>query len=486
MSRKTAVILIVISMLLGAGGTYAGVKYIDDDQPVIQSDQLTSVEDKAVQQEVTNDEEDFTKVEEVFELIKNRYVEQIDDSELIEGAIEGMIETLEDPFSSYMDKETADQFNQSLSSSFEGIGAEVSMEDGILTIVTPFKNSPAEKAGLKSKDKVIKVDGESIEGLDLFEAVLKIRGEKGTTVVLEVIREGVSDTITFDVVRDEIPIETVYSSVKEHAGKSLGYIQITSFSEDTDEDFEQQLEQLEKQNIDGLVVDVRGNGGGYLDSVEKMLKQLVTKDKPYVQIEDRNGEKLRSSSSLKEQKPYPIVALINEGSASASEIFAVALKEAGGYDIIGETSFGKGTVQQAIPMDDGSSVKLTQFKWLTPDGNWIHEKGVEPTIEVKQPAYFYTNPIQFEEDLTYDMNSEHIKNIQIMLKGLGFDPGREDGYFGKETETAVSKFQQANNLEATGVINQETATQIEDRIIEEIGKEENDAQLKAALEQLTK
>lgn len=165
------------------------------------------------------------------------------------------------------------------------------------------------------------------------------------------------------------------SSVKEVNGHKTGYIAISSFSEDTAKDFTSSLKQLEKKGIEGLVLDVRGNPGGYLQSVEDILKHFITKDQPYIQIAERNGDRKRYFSKLKEQKPYPVNVLIDKGSASASEILAGAMKEAGKYEVVGDVSFGKGTVQQAVPMGDGSNIKLTLYKWLTPKGNWIHKKG---------------------------------------------------------------------------------------------------------------
>jgi carboxyl-terminal processing protease len=480
MSRKIVAIYMALSLLIGAAGTYVGIEILGDEN----ASNGNGIIQDGIQSGSTNDvaDGDFEKINQAYELIKGRFVEDVEEDKLIEGAIKGMVETLEDPYSVYMDKDTATQFTQSLDSSFEGIGAEVSMVDGKVTIVAPFKDSPAEKAGLKPNDQIITIDGNSIEGLDLYDAVLKIRGEKGSTVSLNVMRPGVTEMLTIKVVRDEIPIETVYSSIKQYKDNKVGYIELTSFAEKTAEDFEVALKELEKEKVDGLVIDVRGNPGGLLDSVETILKNFITKDKPYVQIEQRDGKKQRFFSDLGKKKDYPIAVLIDEGSASASEILAGAMKEAGGYEIVGDTSFGKGTVQQAVPMEDGSNIKLTMFKWLTPDGNWIHEKGVEPTIPAKQPDYFYSNPIQLEDDeLVYDMNSAKVKSAQIMLKGLGFEPGREDGYFSKETETAVKAFQTANELPATGKIDKETAGAIEAKLVEKIRSEDNDLQLITAI-----
>jgi carboxyl-terminal processing protease len=475
------VMYMLLSLLVGAGGTYFGMQMMDSRAMVTDSQLFAG---KIGQPIESVSDDGLEKIGKAYKIISSQYVEDVDEQKLIEGAIQGMINTLKDPYSVYMNKETAEKFSESLDSSFEGIGAEVSMVDGKVTIVAPFKDSPAEKAGLKPNDQIISVNGESVEGLDLYEAVLKIRGKKGTKVRLEILRPGVKEVLKIDVVRDEIPIETVHADVKKYHGKNVGYIEITSFSENTAQDFKKKLDELEKKNIDGLVLDVRGNPGGYLQSVEEILKELVPKDKPYVQIEDRNGEKQRFFSPLSKKKDYPISVLIDRGSASASEILAAALKEAGGYEIVGEKSFGKGTVQQALPMGDGSTIKLTLYKWLTPDGNWIHKKGVEPTVEAKQPEYYYANPIQVEKELKFDMNNEQIKNAQIMLKGLGFDPGRTDGYFSKETELAVKAFQKANKLSVTGKIDQKTAQMLDTKIMELIRNGKNDIQLENAMKVL--
>ncbi|HLQ72452.1 MAG TPA: S41 family peptidase, partial [Bacillota bacterium] len=267
--------------------------------------------------------------------------------------------------------------------------------------------------------------------------------------------------------------------------KKTGILEITSFAENTANEFETELKKLEDDGMEGLVIDVRGNPGGLLTAVEEILMLFVPKDTPYLQIEDPDGNKEPFYSNLDEKKDYPISVLIDEGSASASEILAVALKEIG-YDTVGEKSFGKGTVQNAIEIDDeGDTIKLTYYKWLSPNGEWIHDKGVEPTIEQKQPAYYYTNPVEIDEELTVDNASDEIENIQIMLKGLGFDPGRTDGYFNEDTEKAVKAFQEEQEeLEATGVIDKKTSAAIEAKIVDHIRDGNDDKQLEKALETL--
>ncbi|UII55593.1 S41 family peptidase [Cytobacillus spongiae] len=484
MNRKWMAILMTGSLLTGAGGTYAGMQ-------LLQKPTEGSALEKQIQGMETGSGqavslEDLDKVQQAYKLILSSYVDKVEGDQLIEGAITGMLSTLDDPYSVYMDQETAKQFSETLESSFEGIGAEVSMVEGKIVIVSPFKDSPAEKAGLKPNDQILKVDGESVEGLDLYEATLKIRGEKGTKVQLEIARKGLKEPITVDIKRDEIPQITVYSDLKKQNERKIGYLEITSFSENTAKEFKEELKSLEKKRMEGLIIDVRGNPGGLLSSVEEILKEFVSKEKPYVQIEKRDGEKLRYFSTLEGDKTYPVAVLIDEGSASASEILAGALKEGENYTLIGERTFGKGTVQQAMPMGDGSNIKLTLFKWLTPDGNWIHKKGIEPTLEVTQPDIYHTHPIQIEKPLQKDMNNEQVKNAQQILDGLGFAPGRTDGYFSIQTETAVKAFQQQKGEKATGVIDQKTASLLEEAVIKEMKKEKNDLQLQTALRFLAK
>ncbi len=487
----------IAALLLGAIGSFVGIQLagLDDPKQITNQDQTQQNENGLTtekQQELIDNMQsvdELSKISQAYQLIQDQYVQKIDDNKLIEGAIQGMLDSLDDPYSVYMDKETVEEFTHQIESSFEGIGAEVSMVEGKLTIIAPIKDSPAEAAGLMPNDQILKVDNETLTGLDLYEAVSKIRGEQGTKVSLEVQRPGVEESITVELVRDDIPVETVYSETTTVDGKKAGIIEITSFSEQTAQRFQEELNKLEEQGIAGLVIDVRGNPGGLLPVVQDILKLFITKDTPYLQIEDRDGEKSRYFSELENKKDYPISVLINEGSASASEILAVSMKEAGDYEVVGTTSFGKGTVQQTKPMGDGSTIKLTRFKWLSPDGNWIHEKGVEPTIQVEQPEYYYTNPIQFNEEqdsLAYNQSSDKIKNVQIILKGLGYDPEREDGYFSESTTQAVEAFQKANELPVTGEVDVETAEKLEVNIIEQIRSGEHDNQKAKALEVLFK
>ena len=247
MNQKWISLLIVGSLLTGAGGTYAAIQWLDEDlEDTVQSEEKLASSDRSVSTETTKTG-NMEKVVRAYQLIKGSYIEEIGDEQLVEGAIQGMLTKLEDPYSVYMNKETAEQFNDMLESSFEGIGAEVSVVDGKIIIVAPFKNSPAEKAGIKPNDQILKVDDKSVEGLNLYQTTLRIRGKKGTTVKLELMRQGLKDPIIVSVKRDDIPQITVHSKMKKEGDKRIGYMEITSFSKDTASDFKKELKKLEEQ-----------------------------------------------------------------------------------------------------------------------------------------------------------------------------------------------------------------------------------------------
>src|SRR5699024_112530 len=304
------IILLILILAVGFFGAALGVK-------VFQTDNANTVNSSMSDNVSSGD--DSNMIERVQGIIKDNYIEDVDDEKLTEGAIKGMLETLDDPYSSYMSGEEMEDFNDEISSSFQGIGAEVSMQDDKVTVIAPIKDSPAEKAGISPNDQILKVDDEKLEGMDLNEAVDHIRGEKGSEVELLIERKGVSDPFTVELKRDDIPVETVETDIQEVDGKKTGVLEITSFAEETKE----ALEELEDKDIQGLVLDVRGNPGGLLDSVEDIMDLFVPDDLPYVQIEDRDGNSDKFYSSLKEKKDYPINILTDEGSASASEILAV-------------------------------------------------------------------------------------------------------------------------------------------------------------------
>jgi len=422
---------------------------------------------------------EFNKLYEAFDTITNGYYKDVNQKKLINGAIDGMVKSLDDPYSTYMSNEEAKSFHSSISSSFEGIGAEIQEKDGHIVIVSPIKGSPAEKAGLKPNDMVISVNGKSLQGMDSTQAVTLIRGKKGTKVTLSIQRPGMDAPMTVPLVRDTIPIETVYGEMVDNR---IAKVQITSFSSNTSKELATTLNDLQKKGMKGLVLDLRQNPGGLLDQAVSITSMFVPKGKIIVKEQDRNG-KIKEIASQNEGNPdLPLVVLIDKGSASASEIFAAAVKESAGVPLVGEKSFGKGTVQTAADFKDGSNLKYTIAKWLTPNGNWIHKKGIVPDVEVALPEYATLPIIDPDKELALSSSSTEVQTAQKMLKAIGYDPGRVDGFFDEKTKQAVIKFQTAQKLPANGVLKGDSTLKLMDALREKL--KNSDTQLQKAVEVL--
>jgi carboxyl-terminal processing protease len=428
---------------------------------------------------VASERTEFTKLYSAYDTLKKEYFKELDQKDLINGAIDGMVKALDDPYTDYMSIDEAKSFHSSIDSSFEGIGAEIQEKDGFIVIVSPIKGSPAEKAGLKPNDMVLSVDGKSIQGMTSTEAVALIRGEKGTKVELEIQRPGADDLLKVPIIRDEIPIETVYG---EMVSDTIAKVQITSFSNDTPKELVEMLNGLQKQGMKGLVLDLRHNPGGLLDEAINITSMFVPNNKLILKVEDRNGKTKEYPSKNEGNPDLPLVVLIDKGSASASEILAAAVKESAGVKLIGETSFGKGTVQTAKDLKDGSNLKYTTAKWLTPNGNWIHKKGIKPDFEVSLPSYALLPIINPDKELKLSSMSTEVETAQKMLKAIGYDPGREDGFFDEKTQEAVIAFQSAENLPADGVLKGDSTMKLMELLRGKI--ETNDTQLLKAIEVL--
>ncbi|MDQ0883622.1 carboxyl-terminal processing protease [Peribacillus sp. V2I11] len=437
--------------------------------------------DKKVESLAPDKHSEFEKLYSTYDTIKDNYYEEIDQDKLVDGAINGMIKSLDDPYSAYMDKKEASSFHESISSSFEGIGAEIQEQDDQIMVVSPIKGSPAEKAGVKPNDIILSVDGKSVEGLSSSEAVLKIRGEKGTKVDLSISRAGESEPIELTIKRDTIPIETVYAEMLDDG---VAKIQVTSFSEHTVQELKTALEEMSKKDMKGLVLDLRGNPGGLLDQAIEMASLFVPNGKVVLQVEERSGKKDVYKSKNDGELKIPVVVLIDDGSASASEIVAAAVSESADIPLIGVKSFGKGTVQTAQDFEDGSNFKYTAAKWLTPEGNWIHKKGIKPDINVKLPDYASLPYISPDKELKASDSSSEVKAAEEMLKEAGHDPGKIDGFFDQATTNAVIAFQREQKIKETGTIKGDTTVKLMQVIREKILK--NDTQVKKAVEVLKK
>ena len=305
---------------------------------------------------------------------------------VVYAAIEGMVSTLGDPFSVFMPPDESNNFSASLEGELEGIGAYIGLNNGKIEIISPLQNSPAQKAGLKPNDQIIAVDGENILDLPLFEVIKKIKGPQGTFVEISVLRKNKKKT--FKIKRAKISIE----SVKLEINNNIAIVSINQFLMRTHTEFQSIIPTITNNSkIKGIVLDLRNNPGGLLSVSLDILGHFVKKDDIIIRIEYPNIIYLQKSKGLGEFQDYPIVVLVNEGSASASEIIAGALQDLELATIIGTTTYGKGTVQELSLYNDGSNLKLTVAKWLTPNGRWINETGLEPDIVIENPDNLRTD-----------------------------------------------------------------------------------------------
>jgi carboxyl-terminal processing protease len=336
--------------------------------------------------------------------ILNNYYQPVDAEKLLEAGINGMVNYLGDPYSIYMDKEDSEEFNMVLDGKYSGIGAEIQqlVETGEIKILEVYKDSPAEQAGLKKNDIIFKVNGEEIKGLSAAEVSGKVKGETGTKVDLTIKRG--EEIIDVTLTRGSVDIPSVTSETIEKNNKTIGYIYVSVFAENTDSQFKAEVEKLEKDHIDSLIIDLRQNSGGHLKTVTNMISMFIKKDEVIYKLKTKdNVEEFKDQTD--EHRTYPIAIVIDNGSASASEVFTAALKEKYGATIVGEKSFGKGKVQKAYNLSNGAMIKYTYQEWLTPDGNYIDQQGIEPNIKVE---YSYKNGDKYD--------SQVLKAIEEMSK----------------------------------------------------------------------
>jgi carboxyl-terminal processing protease len=305
----------------------------------------------------------------------------ITEQDRVWGSIKGLAASYNDPYTTFFDPSETKAFNDVVRGEFDGVGMEVTLRDGIITVVAPLKNTPAEKAGLKPGDKILKIDGKSTENMSVEKGISLIKGKKGTTVELSVYREKAKNPLTFKVVRDRIVSPVIETSVK----KGVYVITIYTFAENSPKLFQDAIQSFKASGNKKLIIDVRNNPGGYLDAAVSISSWFLPEGTPVVRESRKSSaEKVfRSYGYNIFPQDFKAVVLINGGSASASEILAGALSEYGKATLVGEKTFGKGTVQQLIPVTDDTSIKITIAKWLTPNGLSITHNGILPQVEVK-------------------------------------------------------------------------------------------------------
>lgn len=343
--------------------------------------EVTTTEETKEESEVQPFDKVVDKLTFLETLVDTYYLKEVDPSVYADGIYKGFMSSLEDPYSTYFTKEEYSALMESSSGVYHGIGASVTQDvkTGIITIVKPFEDGPAYKAGILPGDIIYKVENEEVTGVDLSEVVSKMKGVEGTKVHISVVRAEETKPLEFTIERQEIKVPTIeYKMLSD----KIGYIIITEFDEITVSQFVTAVDDLEKAGMKGLVVDVRNNPGGLLDSVVKILDRLLPKGL-IVYTEDKYGKRLEEDAVDNKKITVPMAVLINGNSASASEIFAGAIQDYGIGTIVGTTSFGKGIVQKVIPLSDGTAVKLTISKYYTPKGRNIHGTGIKPDVEVE-------------------------------------------------------------------------------------------------------
>lgn len=337
---------------------------------------------------------ELAKFVDAYDAIVNNYYKEVDKDKLVESAINGMVSSVGDEYTSYSDKDVTDNFNEAVNGKYMGIGALIMKSENDLVIYKVFEDSPSYKAGLKDGDIILKLDDKDTKDMSVNDIASIVKNDDNKEVKL-LIKRG-EENLDITIVKDMVELPVVSGKVINHNDKKIGYISLSIFSSVASEQFNKQLFKLEKEGISGLVIDVRGNSGGYLTTVTDIASYFLKKGDIIYKLEVNDKVTVRKDKT-KESRDYPVAVLIDKSSASASEILASSIKESYNGYVVGTNSYGKGTVQQTLVLSDGSMIKYTIEKWLTPLGNWINEEGVVPTNYVELSSEYLNNPV-FEND----------------------------------------------------------------------------------------
>lgn len=373
---------------------------------------ITNVSAVQTSLENVNDTENFKKVLDVREMLYRWYDGEIDDSKLAEGAIKGMVASLGDQYTYYMNEKEFSDFKEKSQGNYMGVGIQVGVKDNKIVVVSPIEGGPAEKAGIKTGDVILKINGEPVSGEELDKAVSMMKGTTKENIKLTLYREGKGE-FDVDVMRDVVKTVNIKS---EMINGDIGYIEVLAFDEGTAKDFETQLKALEDQGMKGLILDLRGNPGGFMKECVDLVSNFVPKDKVIVSTIDKYGNKEESVSKGGIAQGMPLVVLIDGGTASASEIVAGAIRDYDLGTLVGTTTFGKGIVQVVLDKigqeKDGTALKVTISKYYTPNGENIHKKGIAPDVTVEYPAELKENPYSRSNDPQFE------KALEIMQEKM--------------------------------------------------------------------
>ncbi|MGN7478816.1 S41 family peptidase [Solibacillus silvestris] len=431
--RKSRIFLLVILLLCISAGVYGAVK---------------------MQAEPKNEQADFAVVNELHQLITKESVYDVDSEKLVEGALRGMANAINDPYSTYYSEQEAALHKQTLASERIGIGLELSEVNGKFIVIAPIKASPAEKAGIRPLDELVQINEVRLEGKTMGEVRKLMSGKEGESVELVLYRPELEQHVKLAVKRERLKNETVHAEVIEVEKTKIGYVIVTMFAEKTAEEWKTALDKLMEQKVEGLIIDVRDNPGGYLHSVAQMMSMFEQKETIFAHMQNHDGVTEPLKTKVMEQfEPHakwlrniPVTILQNEGSASASEVFAGALQDWKRAVLVGVTSFGKGTVQQTWDLQNGGELKLSTNKWLTPSKRWIHEVGIEPDIEVTQHPLYRVETKILKGRYEVGEYSEEIAYSQRILSELGYTISRTDGFYDMDTAQEVASFRRKHDL----------------------------------------
>lgn len=379
MERSKALTLTVVMVFLSSCLSF----YAGSANLLPRLSQLVALQQAPRGQATTPGGVDQAKVELIEQYINEKFLWPVDADKLTEGALKGMVAATEDKYSTYFTPTEFKAFQEHLQPSFSGIGVhvELSKTTGLVTVVRPIKGSPGDQAGIKSGDAIVEVDGKDIRGLTLDEAVALIKGPKGTQVNIKIQREGINEPISYVITRATIELETTEHKMLDGG---IGYVRILEFNQDVNKRVSKALSDLKAQGMNRLILDLRMNPGGYLDEAVNVSSLFLPAKQPVAFIEPKGSPKETLVSKGTERFPLPLLVLVDENSASAAEIVAGALKDTKTGILMGVKTFGKGIVQTFYTLPDGAGIKLTTAHYLTAGGNAIHEKGIEPDVEVKQ------------------------------------------------------------------------------------------------------
>lgn len=403
---------------------------------------------------------------------------------LIDRAISGMIEQNGDRHTSYMSAEEYQQFEQSLGMGFVGIGVQYYTVDGMHIVERVFRNSPAEKYGVQPGDIIFRVNGQDVTNMEASEVADIVKGEDGTPVTIDFIRAG--EVISKEIIRGPV----LHSAFGQILANNIGYLEINQFGSSTSNEISGYLDDMKDENVTKLIIDLRDNGGGYLDALIRISSFFLPNNTIVIRQQYKDGSADVGRTVGNEYTNFEeIVILVNGNSASASEVLAAALQEQRGVKVLGTTSYGKGTVQVTRTFSDGSALKFTTAQWLTPNGNVLDGVGVIPDIEVRLHEVFYYETLMMSENMTfrYDSVSDFVEVAQQSLDFLGYQVNRVDGYFDLSTQEALTVFQQAYNLESTGELDTKTYQVLSTEVVRywHSNRQRVDTQLQAAIEELS-